>query len=127
MSGKKKDFPPARTRAINLRITEDLYKVLTLEAEKSHLSLSEYIRILLTSRQPKVEQTYEIVFDSKELLEVFRNLGHYGNNLNQIARYLNQGGNMTNEVWKEIKDCVAEIYEIRDAVKEMAGEYRGSH
>jgi hypothetical protein len=125
MARPKKDFPPVKSREIKIRFTEELFDVLTKDAEAAGLPRTEYIRRLITNSHPVVKQ--EIVFDSKELLEVFRNLGHYGSNLNQIARYLNQGGNMTNEMWKEIKDCVSEIYEIRDAVKGMAGEYRGSH
>ena len=127
MSGKKKDFPPSREHRINLRITEDLYQVLQGEAFASSLSLSEYIRKILTTRHPTIKRTTEIVYDNPELLKVFRDLAGCGNNLNQIAAYLNQGGAMTNPMWKEIKDCISEIYEMRDAVKEMAGEYRGSH
>ena len=127
MSGKKKDFPPSREHRINLRITEDLYQVLQGEASASSLSLSEYIRKILTTRHPTIKRTTEIVYDNPELLKVFRDLASCGNNLNQIAAYLHQGGAMTNSMWKEIKDCISEIYEMRDAVKEMAGEYRGSH
>lgn len=68
-----------------------------------------------------------MVFTDPEILQIFRNLGHYGANLNQIARHLNQGGSMTKQMEKEIKDCIFEIYKIRDAVKEMVGEYRGSY
>jgi hypothetical protein len=125
MARPKKELPPAKTYRVTVRLTEVMYEVLQNEARNAGLPIAEYIRMKITDVHPVVKQ--EIVFDSKELLEVFRNIGHYGNNLNQIARYLNQGGNMTNEMWKEIKDCVSEIYEIRDAVKGMAGEYRGSH
>ena len=127
MAGKKKTYPPARTRRINLRITEELYEVLQKDADAARLTLSDYIRKLLTSRRPTVHHVTEIVYDNPDLLQVFRNLSNYGNNLNQIAAYLNQGGTMNNQMWKEIKTCVAEIYEIRDSLKEMAGDYRGGH
>ena len=120
-------MPPAKEHYIGLRVTNDLYEMLQAEASASNLTLSNYIRKLLTSRRPTIHRTTEIVYDNPELLQVFRNLAAYGNNLNQIAAYLNQGGTMTNPMWKEVKDCVAEVYEIRDAVKEMAGDYRGSH
>jgi uncharacterized protein (DUF1778 family) len=127
MSGKKKSFPPARTRRVNLRITEDLYDVLQTEATASDLSLSDYVRKILTSRHPTIKRTTEVVYDDPKLLQIFRDLRGCGTNLNQIAAYLNGGGTMTNQMWKEIKDCISEIYEMRDAVKEMAGEYRGYH
>lgn len=127
MSGKKKKLPPAKEHRLNLRITEDLYQVLQNEATASNLSLSNYVRKLLTSRRPTIHRTTEIVYDNPELLKVFSNLAACGNNLNQIAAYLNQGGNMTNPMWKEIKSCITDIYEMRDSIKEMVGEYRGSH
>lgn len=110
---------------MTIRFTKDLYDVLTADAAAAGLPRTEYIRQLITNRNPVIKQ--EIVFNDPEILRIFRNLGHYGANLNQIARYLNQGGTVTNQIWKDIRECIAEIYNIRDAVKEMAGEYRGSH
>ena len=125
MARPKKQIPPAKDHQLSIRFTEELFDVLTADAEAAGLPRTEYIRQLITNHKPVVKQ--EIVFDSSELLQVFRNLGRLGSNLNQIARFLNQGGTMTNSMWKEIKECISEIYEIRDAVKEIAGEYRGSH
>lgn len=51
-----------------------------------------------------IHRSTEVVYDNPKLLQVFRNLASYGNNLNQIAAYLNQGGTMTNPMWKEIKN-----------------------
>lgn len=125
MARPKKQIPPAKDHQLSIRFTEELFDVLTADAEAAGLPRTEYIRQLITNHKPVVKQ--EIVFDSSELLQVFRNLGRLGSNLNQIARFLNQGGTITNSMWKEIKECISEIYEIRDAVKEIAGEYRGSH
>ena len=125
MARPKKQIPPAKDHQLSIRFTEELFDVLTADAEAAGLPRTEYIRQLITNHKPVVKQ--EIVFDSSELLQVFRNLGRLGSNLIQIARFLNQGGTITNSMWKEIKECISEIYEIRDAVKEIAGEYRGSH
>ena len=125
MARPKKQIPPAKDHQLSIRVTEELFDVLTADAEAAGLPRTEYIRQLITNHKPVVKQ--EIVFDSSELLQVFRKLGRLGSNLNQIARFLNQGGTITNSMWKEIKECISEIYEIRDAVKEIAGEYRGSH
>lgn len=99
--------------------------MLTEDAKAAGLPRTEYIQKLITNRKPVVKQ--EIVFNDSEILQIFRNLGHYGANLNQIARYLNQGGTVTNQMGKDIREYIAEIYNIRDAVKEIVGEYRGSH
>ena len=125
MARPKKQLPPAKDHQLTIRFTEELYNVLTAAAEAAGLPRTEYIRQLITNRKPVIKQ--EIVFNDPEILQLFRNLGHFGATLNQIARYLNQGGTMTNQMGKDIKDCIAEIYNIRDAVREMVGEYRGSH
>lgn len=121
----KKQLPPPKDHQLTIRLTKDLYDVLTADAAAAGLPRTEYIRQLITNRKPVIKQ--EVVFNDPEILRIFRNLGHYGANLNQIARYLNQGGTITNQIWKDIRECIAEIHNIRDAVKEMAGEYRGSH
>ena len=127
MPRKKKELPPAKEHFIGIRVTNDLYEVLQSEASAANISLSDYIRKLLTSRRPTIHRTTEIVYDDPELLKVFSNLAACGNNLNQIAAYLNQNGTMTNPMWKEIKSCITDLYEMRDNIKEMVGEYRGSH
>ena len=123
MARPKKESPPPKDYQITLRMTKDLYDVLTADAKAARLPRTEYIRQLITNRHPVVKQ--EVVYNSEELLKVFRNLGNISGNLNQIARYLNQGGTMTNEMWKEVSGCIAQILHMRDQVKEMAGEYRG--
>ena len=127
MPRKKKELPPAKEHFIGIRVTNDLYEVLQSEASASNISLSDYVRKLLTSRRPTIHRTTEIVYDNPELLKVFSNLAACGNNLNQIAAYLNQNGTMTNPMWKEIKSCITDLYEMRDNIKEIVGEYRGSH
>ena len=125
MARPKKQLPPPKDHQLTIRFTEDLFNVLTTDAAAAGLPRTEYIRQLITNHHPVLRQ--QVVFDDERLLQIFRNLGHLGANLNQIARHLNQGGSMTNGMWKEIRNSVAEIYVIRDAVREMAGEYRGSH
>lgn len=125
MARPKKQTPPPKDYQLTIRFTKELYDALTADAASASLPRTEYIRQLITNHHPVIKQ--EIVYDNPELLQIFRNLGHYGGNLNQIARYLNQDGTMTNEMWKDIKKCIAEIYEIRDALQKVVGEYRGSH
>ena len=85
MPRKKKELPPAKEHFIGIRVTNDLYEVLQSEASASNISLSDYVRKLLTSRRPTIHRTTEIVYDDPELLKVFSNLAACGNNLNQIG------------------------------------------
>lgn len=125
MGRKKKEFPPSKEVNFHFRMTKELYEVLQAEATSADMTLSDYVRKLLTSRKPIIKKRIEIVFNDPEILQIFRNLGACGNNLNQIAAYLNDSGTMTNQMWKDIKECISELYEMRDTLKEMAGEYHG--
>jgi hypothetical protein len=80
---------------------------------------------LILNHHPVIK--YETVFDSKELLSIFSNLGKIGSNLNQIARHLNQNNPMDESIKKEILLCISELYRMRDSLKEQVGEYRGDH
>lgn len=121
MAKPKKSIPPVKNREIKIRFTEELYDVLTNDALAAHLPRTEYIRQLILDHHPVIKQ--EVVFDSTEVLEIFRGLGNCRGNLNQIAKHLNQGG----EPGEQVIDCISELYEMRNKLEEIVGEYRGSH
>ena len=100
-------------KASHFRMTKELYEVLQTEAASADMTLSDYVRKLLTSRKPIIKKRIEVVFNDPKILQIFRNLEACGNNLNQIAAYLNDGRTMTNQMWKDIKECISELYEIR--------------
>jgi hypothetical protein len=120
----KKDVSLTKTKRITVRMSEELHEALSNDAFAAGLSLAEYTRQILSGYQPEVR--YETIFDSRELLKKLGDLGHLGNNLNQIAKHLNQGTPLTNEICMEVKRCVSQLYDIRDDVHKMAGEYRGN-
>ena len=123
MSRKKKEIPPAKEHFVGVRMTDERWTVLEKNAVLAGISPSEYIRRLILNQ--KIVLKPELVFDSAELLDVFRNLGKIRGNLNQIARHLNEGGAFTEELAVEISECITQLHQMRDEVKEMAGEYRG--
>lgn len=125
MARKKKEFPPVKERFIGFRVTEDLYQVIETEASQAKMSVSEYCRSVATNKRIILKK--EKVFNSPELLTALSNLGKIGSNLNQIARHLNEGNSMDSVMKKELLQCITELRNIREDVKEMAGEYRGDH
>lgn len=125
MARPKKSIPPAKNREIKIRFTEELYDVLTNDALAARIPRTEYIRQLILDHHPVIKQ--EVVFDSTEVLDIFRGLSNCRGNLNQIAKHLNQGGEPNGQVRKQVLDCISELYEMRDKLEEMVGEYRGSH
>ena len=69
---------------------------------------------------------FEVVADVKEIKKLIGELGNIGSNLNQIARYFNQGGIISSEMRKEIKKSLRDIYEMKYEVMRMTGDFRGS-
>ena len=110
MSGrKKKILPPPKKHRITIRLTQDEYDVLKKECELSQLSVSEYIRRLLLNKKIPIYPI--IIHDDIELIEEIRKISKIGNNLNQIARHLNQGGMMTNPLAKQLKDIASHLHD----------------
>ena len=125
MAKPKKKCPPARTKEMKIRFTEDHFDLLTREAKAARLPRAEYIRQLTLDNRPVIHQ--ELVFNDPQILKIFSDLGHCGGNLNQLAKHLNQGGEINQQVRDQIIECISELYEMRDSLSRLAGEYRGSH
>lgn len=123
--GKTQKIPPAKNREIKIRFTEELYDVLTNDALAARIPRTEYIRQLILDHHPVIKQ--EVVFDSTEVLEIFRGLDNCRGNLNQIAKHLNQDGETNEQVCRQFLDCISELYEMHDKLEEMICEYRGRH
>ena len=124
MSRPKKEHAPVRDHKFTIRLSPIEDELLETLANKSKLSRADYIRSLIAGKTPTIK--YELVYNSEEILKIFRNLGNITGNLNQIARHLNQGGTFDQELKNEVSGCIAQILHIRDDVKEMVGEYRGN-
>lgn len=124
MGRKKKTYPPARMKQFTMRVTEEMYEDLKKNADAAHLSVMAYTRQLLSDRRPVVHN--ETVYNNPELLKVLGDIGKIGSNLNQIARYLNEGVDPTEEMRKEVIRCITELLKMRNEIKEMAGEYRSN-
>ena len=75
----------------------------------------------------RFQDEYEIIADVKEIKKLIGELGKIGSNLNQIARYFNQGGIISSEMRTEIKKSIRDIYEMKYEVMKMAGDFRGSN
>ena len=123
MARPKKEEMLSHTHHVNLRLTDTQYEIISESARRSNLTLSEYIRRQLL--QGKVIAKYEIVADVPELKRLIAEFGKIGSNLNQIARHFNTGGIHSQEIRKELNQCIADIYEMKYSVLKMAGDFRG--
>ena len=124
MARPRKETQLTHTHHVNLRLTDTQYAIISDAAEQADLSLSEYIRTQVL--KGKIIAKYEIVADVPELKKLICEFGRIGNNLNQIARYFNQGGIHSQEMRKAIQQCLTGIYEMKYEVTKMAGDFHGN-
>ena len=122
MTRPKKDESLAKTKDVHLRMSETEYEILFERATASNMTVSDFIRNALNSQNVIIK--YEITADVPEIKRLIGELGKIGSNLNQIARYFNQGGIISSEMRTEIKKSLRDIYEMKYEVMRMAGDFR---
>ena len=110
MGRKKKDIG-VKEKRIYIRVSEALYEVIAYSAKKSGLSLAEYCRRAVLN-QPIIKLPV-IIHDEKAIAQALRNIdaniSRLGNNMNQIARHLNQGGTITQPVFEDIEQELTKL------------------
>ena len=85
--------------------------------------VSEFVRNAFNNQNVIIK--YEITADLPEIKQLISQFGKIGNNLNQIARYFNQGGIISSEMKKEIRKALRDLYEMKYDVGKMVREFRG--
>ena len=125
MTRPKKDKALTKTKDVHLRMNETEYEILLERATATNMTVSDFIRNALVNQ--KVIIKYEITADVPEIKKLISEFGKIGSNLNQIARYFNQGGIISSEMRKEIKKSLRDIYEMKYEVMKMTGDFRGSN
>ena len=108
---------------ITLKLTDIELNIVNRAATMTGLSRSEYIRQLILNGTVPVR--YEIVADMDNLKKLVGEYGKIGSNLNQIAKYFNTGGMRSLAMEDEIHQCIADLFNLRKKVLEMAGETNG--
>lgn len=121
MARPKKEKELKREHRVTLRFTDVEYEIITENAKTAKLPLAKYARLQALNK--KVTAKYEIVADIPELKKLIAEFGKTGSNLNQIARHFNQGGIQTQEMLNSLRQCMAQIYEMKYAVLKMAGDF----
>ena len=119
----KKEKTLTKTKDVHLRMNKTEYTLLIERARASDMTVSEFIRNALNTQNLIIK--YEITADVSEIKQLISQFGKIGNNLNQIARYFNQGGIISSEMKKEIRKALRDIYEMKYEVGKMVREFRG--
>ena len=125
MTRPQKETDMKREHRITIRLTDTEFSIIENAAEESEMSISEYMRT--QTMEGQVNARFEIVADVAEIKKLIGEFGKIGSNLNQIARYFNQGGVLSSEMRNEIRKSLRDIYEMKYEVMKMAGDFRGSN
>ena len=108
-----------RNHRITVRFTETEFSIIKTAAKQANMSLASYVRTQVL--KGKVQTKIEIVADVPEIKKLLAEFGKIGSNLNQIAKYFNQGGILSQEMRGEINKRLRDLYEMKYKVMEMAG------
>ena len=125
MNASKKQSELLHPHFVAVRLSDIEIELLDQNASILGVSRSEYLRKLLIEKE--ICNRIEIVADIKILRKLVSEYGKIGSNLNQIARYFNQGGIISTEMKNEIRKSLRDIYEMKYEVMKMAGDFRGSN
>ena len=125
MTRPKKEKEMSRNQRITVRFTDTEFAIIENAAKQANLSLAAYVRT--QTLKGNVYTKIEIVADVPEIKSLLAEFGKIGGNLNQIAKYFNQGGIHSQEMRAAINQCITELYEMKYKVMKMAGDFRGSN
>lgn len=125
MTRPQKEMDMKREHRVTIRLTDIEFSIIENAAEQAEMNISEYMRT--QTMEGNVTARFEIVADVDEIKKLIGEFGKIGSNLNQIARYFNQGGIISSEMRNEIRKSLRDIYEMKYKVMKMAGDFRGSN
>ena len=125
MTRPQKETDMKREHRVTIRLTDTEFSIIENAATQAEMSISEYMRT--QTIEGKVNARFEIVADVNQIKKLIGEFGKIGSNLNQIARYFNQGGILSSEMRNEIRKSLRDIYEMKYEVMKMAGDFRGSN
>ena len=124
MTRPQKETDMKREHRVTIRLTDTEFSIIENAATQAEMSISEYMRT--QTMEGKVNARFEIVADVNQIKKLIGEFGKIGSNLNQIARYFNQGGIISTEMKNEIRKSLRDIYEMKYEVMRMAGDFCGS-
>ena len=124
MTRPQKETDMKREHRVTIRLTDTEFSIIENAATQAEMSISEYMRT--QTMEGKVNARFEIVANVDQIKKLIGEFGKIGSNLNQIARYFNQGGILSSEMRNEIRKSLRDIYEMKYEVMKMAGDFRDS-
>lgn len=123
MRKKKTRLTAQKERFVGVRFDQATYDKIEATARAADLSVSEYIRRMVTKGKVVIHQ--EVVAEVPMLKKLIADFGKIGSNLNQIAHHYNGGGVRSREMYERTQRAISELYAMKYEVEKMGGEFRG--
>ena len=123
MRKKKTRLTAQKERFVGVRFDQATYDKIEAAARAADLSVSEYIRRMVTKGKVVIHQ--EVVAEVPMLKKLIADFGKIGSNLNQIAHHYNGGGVRSREMYERTQRAISELYAMKYEVEKMGGEFRG--
>lgn len=119
MKKKKKKVTKMENR-ISFRLTDQQYENLLVAAKRCGITPSEYIRLCLGTDEIIVIERFEV--KSEELEEITENYSALGEIFNQLARFLNAGGEKTKQIEDEIHETIQRLLDLNKQTRQLLKE-----
>lgn len=111
------------TKRVITRVSEEEFAEWHHRAELMGITLSEYLRRCV--RDAKIEVEIRHIIDIKALSEIAAQYGRIGNNINQIAHYLNSGPGWSNRILNKLECSMEEMQQTTKELSKVVGEING--
>lgn len=110
-------------RRIITRVSEEEFMEWHRRADLLGITLSEYVRQCV--RNAEINVVIRNIIDIKPLSEIAAQYGKIGNNINQVAHYLNSGTSWSEEIRKQMEVNLTEMYLATKQLARTIGEING--
>ncbi len=124
MARPRSDNIEKRNKQVMVRFTQMEYDNISHNAKNSGKSLSAYVHDITCNG--KVIVHYHLSPQIEEIKPLLSAIGKTGSNLNQIARHLNTGGNITTALISDIQECISELFDLRNELSGTIGDFNGN-
>ena len=124
MARPKKAESIRRTSNVMVRFSSIEYELVAGYAKDAGYPISTFVRKQALSE--KVTVNYNIVADIGEIQNLTAQAAGIGNNLNQIARYLNEYGVPYNALSGEVRVAISDLAALKFEVLQKVGDAVGN-
>jgi hypothetical protein len=113
-----------RTHMVTVRFSDDEFEQLNFLCYHMNKTKSQYIResvLMAWAKSP----TFQVCMSTNDAKQIAAQMGKIGSNLNQIARKLNWGDAVDNQIRENINDCISDLNDRLQSLRAME-EYHGN-